>query len=811
MNMIKPLEATVLRKRCNPDQFTFETTAELTDSEQMIGQARAVKAVRFGIGIRREGYNLFVLGPPGIGKHSLVQQFLNQEAATKPPPSDWCYVNNFEQPRKPHALRLPAGWGVILRRDMEKLVEDLRLIIPAVFESEEYQNRRNALEEEFKARSQQAFAEIRRQAEAHGIAIISTPIGWSFAPLHEGHIISREEFNELPQEKKAQVNDKVAELEEQLEKVGGRLFQWEKEIRDRLKALKREVSLLAVGPLIDKLHAKYSELPHIGTYLDAVQQDIIENVDDFRPAEELSGTSLSSILGPLSPLDAPKFRRYQVNVLVDHSSSQGVPVIYEDHPTHQNLVGQVEHIVTQMGALMTDFNLIKPGALHRANGGYLVLDAHKVLLQPYAWEDLKRVLRANEIRIESLGQIFGLISTVSLEPESIPLDIKIVLIGERLLYYLLDQFDPEFRKLFKVEVDFEERMARTLENDLLYARLMAALARKEGLRHLDQAAVAQVIEHSARLVGDAEKLSTRMQSIADLLREADYWAGEAGHEVIRAIDIQQAIEAQIERASRLHEQILEEIERKTILIDMQGEKIGQINGLSVISLGDFTFGRPSRITARVWLGKGEVIDIEREVELGGPLHSKGVLILSSFLGGRYSLERPLSLAASLVFEQSYSGVEGDSASLAELYALLSALAEVPLKQSLAVTGSVNQHGQVQPIGAVNEKIEGFFEVCRARGLTGAQGVLIPAANIKHLMLREEVVEAVAAGQFHIYPIETVDQGIEILTGIPAGERDETGNFPEGTINQRVATRLATLSDKWRSFNAPAGEQKEGTA
>jgi lon-related putative ATP-dependent protease len=800
MSSVKSLEATVLCQRCNPDQFTFETTAELPDPDQMIGQARAVKAVRFGIGIRREGYNLFVLGPPGTGKHSLVQQFLNQEAATKPPPSDWCYVNNFEQPHKPRALQLPPGQGVVLRRDMEKLVEDLRLIIPAVFESEEYQTRRDAIEEEFKARGKQAFAEIRQQAEKHGITIIGTPVGLSFAPLHEGHIISREEFDELPQQEQTHVKDEVAELEEQLQKVGGRLFQWEKEIRDRLKALKREVSLLAAGHLIDDLRHKYNGLPAVVDYLNAVQQDVVENVDDFRPSEELSAAPFSNIPLPLSPLDSPKFRRYRVNVLIDDSPSQGVPVIYEDHPTHQNLVGQVEHIVAQMGTLMTDFNLIKAGALHRANGGYLVLDAHKVLLQPYAWEELKRALRSGEIRIESLGQIFGLVSTVSLEPEPIPLNIKIILIGERLLYYLLYQFDPEFRELFKVEVDFEERMVRSPENDLLYARLMGALARKEGLRHFDRAAVARVIEYSARLVSDAEKLSTHMQSIADLLREADYWAGETGHAIVSVVDIQQAIDAQIQRASRLHEEILEEIDRETILIDTQGEKIGQVNSLSVMILGDFMFARPSRITARVWLGKGEVVDIEREVELGGPLHSKGVLILSGFLGARFALERPLSLAASLVFEQSYSSVEGDSASSAELYALLSALAEVPIKQVLAVTGSVNQLGQVQAIGAVNEKIEGFFDICQARGLTGEQGVLIPASNVKHLMLREDIVEAVAAGQFHIYPVETIDQGIELLTGIPAGERDETGKFPEGSINQRVEARLALLSDRWRAFN-----------
>jgi lon-related putative ATP-dependent protease len=432
-----------------------------------------------------------------------------------------------------------------------------------------------------------------------------------------------------------------------------------------------------------------------------------------------------------------------------------------------------------MGALLTDFNLIKPGALHKANGGYLILDIRKVLLQPYAWEGLKRAMQAGQIRIESVGQMLSLISTVSLEPEPIPLDVKVALFGDRLLYYLLWHLDPEFGELFKVEADFEEQMDRDGKNQLLYAQLIGTLARKDELRPFDRGAVARAIEHSARMVGDAEKLSTQMRNITDLLREADYWAGETGNGAVTAADVQRAIDAQIYRSDRLQERVQEAILRETILIDTEGEEISQVNGLSVIQLGNFSFGRPTRITARVRLGKGEVVDIEREVELGGPIHSKGVLILSGFLGARYAGERPLSLSASLVFEQSYGGVEGDSASSAELYALLSAIAEVPIKQSMAVTGSVNQHGQVQAIGGVNEKIEGFFDVCKARGLTGEQGVLIPVSNVKHLMLRQDVVKAVDAGQFHIYPVEMVDQGIEILTGVPAGERDEEGELSGG--------------------------------
>jgi lon-related putative ATP-dependent protease len=487
---------------------------------------------------------------------------------------------------------------------------------------------------------------------------------------------------------------------------------------------------------------------------------------------------------------------------VDHSQTQGAPIIYEDQPTYQNLVGRVEHI-SQMGALLTDFTLIKPGALHRANGGYLVLDARQLLLQPYAWEGLKRALQARQIRIESLGQIYSWISTVSLEPEPVPLQVKVILLGERLLYYLLCRYDPDFMELFKVAADFEDNMVRNDDNDLAYAHLIAGLAEKEKLRPFDTTAIARIIEHSARLAEDSARLTTHMQSISDLLREADYWADEEGHEMVTAVDIQQALDAQIYRASRIRERVQENILRQTIFIDTEGAVMGQVNGLSVLSLGNYAFGQPSRITARARLGKGEVIDIERQVEMGGPIHSKGVLILTGFLGARYAAERPLSLSATLVFEQSYGGVEGDSASSAELYALLSALAELPINQSLAVTGSVNQRGQVQAIGGVNEKIEGFFDLCQARGLTGKQGVLIPAANVKHLMLRQDVVTAVAHNQFHIYPVTTIDQGIELLTGTIAGEVDETGNYPPDSVNGRVVARLTTLAEKAKAFAAPA--------
>ncbi|MBE9506530.1 MAG: AAA family ATPase [Chloroflexi bacterium] len=801
----EPLSAQQLRQTCDPSQFDFETTDELEDLNEIVGQERAVDAILFGMGIRREGYNLFALGPSGTGKRTTIRQFLDRKAAAEPTPSDWCYVNNFEQPHRPRALRLPPGQGVVLREDMEQLVEELRTAVPAAFESEDYRTRKQEVEEEFKERQEKTFGEIRKQAQERSIALIRTPVGLAFAPLQEGEVVEPDEFQKLPEEERKQVETEIAKLQEGLQEAIRQVRQWEREAREKVKELDREIAMFAVGHLIDELCQKHAELPDVVDYLNAVQQDVIENVDEFREAEQKP--QVMGIPLPRSLVGPPLFRRYQVNVLVDHSESEGAPVICEDHPTYNNLVGRIEHLA-QMGALVTDFNLIKPGALHRANGGYLILDARQLLLQPYAWEGFKRAVRSREVRIESLAQALSLVSTVSVEPETIPLDVKVVLIGERLLYYMLYRLDPDFGELFKVEADFNAEMMRTPENNLLYARLMATLARKNELRPFDREAIAWIIERSARAAGDAEKLSVHLLSVSDLLREADYWAGVAGNGVVTAGDVQRAIDAQIHRADRLRERVQEQIQRGTILIETTGERVGQVNSLSVMELGSFAFGRPSRITARVRLGKGEVVDIEREVELGGPIHSKGVLILSSFLGARYAAEHPLSLSASLVFEQSYGGVEGDSASMAELCALLSALAEVPIKQSWAMTGSVNQHGEAQPIGGVNEKIEGFFDVCKGRGLTGEQGVIIPASNVQHLMLRQDVVEAVEAGQFHVYPVQTVDQAVELLTDIPAGERDEEGDFSEGSVNRLVEARLIGLAEKQRAFAAPPKEEEE---
>ncbi len=799
----KPLAPDRLRLRCEASAFDFKTTAELEPLDLPPGQERAVEALDFALDMADDAYNVYAVGPPGYGKHAVVRRIVEAHAAKKETPPDRCYVNNFADPQKPHALTLPAGLARRLRDDMDRLVQDLHAAIPAAFESDDYRSRREAIEEEFKSRHEKALEAIQERARERGIALIRTPAGLGFAPMRNGEVISPEAFRVMHEEERKRIEADVEKLQAELQAVIRELPALVRESRRRLRELNREVTRFAVEHLIEELRESYAEHAAVVAYLDAVREDVVENAGVFLQGEEGQGPAVP--VPGLPPAAVPgggphPLNRYKINLLVDHGGETGAPVVYEDRPTYQHLIGDVEH-VAQMGALTTDFTLIKPGALHRANGGYLIIDARRLLQQPFAYEALKQALRARCIRIESLGQSLSLVSTRSLEPEPIPLSVKVMLIGDRFLYYLLSAVDPEFGDLFKIAADFDDRLVRDDESAKVYARLIAGLVREHGLRPLDAGAVARVIERGARLAGDAERLTLRIESLVDLLREADLWCARARRKTIRAKDIDRAVAAQIRRANRIEERIREEITRGTIRVETSGAAVGQVNGLSVIQLGGHAFGRPSRITARVRMGKGEVIDIEREVALGGPLHSKGVLILSGFLGARFGADRPLALAASLVFEQSYSGVDGDSASSAELYALLSALAEVPIRQCFAVTGSVDQLGRVQAIGGVNEKIEGFFDLCAARGLTGEQGVLIPASNIPHLMLRDDVVAAAAKGKFHIYPVETIDQGIEILTGMPAGERGDDGAFPPDTVNHRVERRLDAFAEKLKSFAA----------
>ena len=789
------LNAESLYTACDPESFTFRTTSDMADGPEIMGQPRAVNAVEFGVQLRGEGYNIFALGPEGFGRRFLVEHYLNAAARQRPKPPDVCYVNNLDDPNKPRLLTLPAGLATALKDNVERLIEDIGLGLPRAFESEEYQSRLHALEGEFQTRPAKNFEDLRSKARERNIAMLQTPTGVAFAPLKDGEVLPAEQFGKLDVAERDRIQKDVEALQEETQKILRQMARWEKELREKVRELNHEVASFAIGHLIDDLAARYTEYPTVLKHLEVIRNDVTRHAREFLQLHEMQ----SNPAGQEAEIPERSLsHRYRINVLVDNGKLEGAPVLYEDHPTYENLLGRIEH-TSRMGTLVTDFNLIRAGALHRANGGFLVLDARKVLLMPFAWDGLKRALQAHQIRIESLGQVLSLISTVSLEPEPLPLSVKVILIGDASLYYQLCRFDPEFGGLFKVSADFDDQTERSADGQQHYARLVASLARKHDLRPLDRGAVARLIEYSSRLAGDAQRLDLGVGNLADLLRESDFEAEKASAGIVTYAEVQKAIDARIFRADRIRERMRDGILRRTIFIDTEGEAAGQINGLSVLQLGRFAFGQPVRITARVRPGKGEVIDIEREVELGGPLHSKGVLILSSFLGSRYAGDFPLALSASLVFEQSYTGVEGDSASSTELYALLSAIAGVPIRQYLAVTGSVNQYGQVQPIGGVNEKIEGFFDICNQRGLTGNQGVLIPASNVKHLMLRADVVAAVKAGRFHVYAVETIDQGIEILTGIPHGARGASGNYPKETIGARVQEHLKEMARKQIAF------------
>jgi predicted ATP-dependent protease len=800
---ITPLDVPQLRRRCDPDALDFDTTEDIADLEGIIGQERAVDAIRFGMRVAGEGYNVFALGPAGTGKLSAVRELLAREARERPAPEDWCYVNNFEQPYRPRCLRLTAGVGQALRADVDHMIDDLLSAVPAAFQRDDFQARKAELEEAFQERQHQALAQLREEAAKERVALLETPTGFAFAPMEaNGQAMNPMQFQQLSEEAQGRIREIIERLQDKLQKIVRQFPAWFKEMREQLQALRREIAEFAVGNLVDALAARYAAHAAVVDHLAALRADVIENIDKFMesPQEMLAMRERDG--------HGQAFQPYRVNVLVDNAGAASAPVVFEDLPAYGNLIGRAEYR-SHMGTLVTDFTLIKPGALHRANGGYLILDARQVLTHPFAWDALKRVLRSREIRIESLERTYGFLSTASLEPEPIPLDVKVVLLGERLLFYLLQAFDPDFRDLFKVAADFEDRVNRDEETNLLYARLFATVARREKLRPLDRGAVAALIEQCARLAEDTERMTADLRGINDLIREADHWAGEAGRERVAASDVHKAIDAQIYRASRVRERVYDAIRRGTVLIATEGDAVGQVNGLSVVSPGDFAFGQPSRITATTRLGEGEVIDIERETELGGALHSKGVLILSNFLASRYAHGHPLSMAASLVFEQSYGMIEGDSASLAELCALLSSLSGLPVAQRFAVTGSVNQLGQVQAIGGVNEKIEGFFDVCRARGLSGAQGCLVPASNVAHLMLREEVVAAAARGEFSVYAVATVDEAIELLTGVTAGVRGDGGLFPEGSVNARVEQRLIEFSAQRRAFARQAREGRDG--
>lgn len=808
MTMLQRLTADKIRPICDPAQFSFASTSDLPDLPGIIGQKRALRALQFGMGMAANGYNIFVLGPAGTGKATAVRQFIQADAAQLPPADDWIYVFNFKQPGHPNAMRLPPGKGRALRSDLEDLVKELQRAIPAAFESEDYIKERDKIINALKEEQEKQFEQLTEQVSKYNFSLIRLPGGFMLTPVVGGKPITDVQFEQLTDEQKDKLRKLREKLQEQVDITIAAMRQREQEARAQMATLDANVAQLTIQHPMAELRRRYQDLEDVQQHLQGMAEDLIANVDAFKNGESKDGNLQAAMQAMGSE---GLLRRYTINLFVDNADTKGAPVVQESNPNFANLVGRVEHQAV-MGALFTDFTMVRAGALHRANGGYLVLDAMSLLERPQAWDALKRALKERVVRVEEYAQSLGLISTSILEPEPIPLNVKVALSGSSYLYYLLSAYDDDFDELFKVQADFDERMPRDAKHIQDYAQFIATMCRQQNLKHFTPAAVARVVDHGSRLVEDQRYLSTRFRDIADLITEAAYWAGQSHHEVVGAEDVQQAIAEKRERGNRYEERLRDEFARGALLVSVQGQRVGQINGLSVLQLGNAAFGMPSRITARTFIGRGGIIDIEREARLSGPIHSKAVMILSAFLSGRYARRLPLSLHATLVFEQSYAGVEGDSASLAELCVLLSAIADLPLRQDLALTGSINQHGEVQAIGGINEKVEGFYDTCLALGaLTGAQGVLLPQANVEHLALREDVVAAVRADQFHLYAVTHLDEALELLTGLPAGEEDEEGNYPADSVNGKVLAALQAVHERWQELQKSgkdAGEEEE---
>lgn len=795
------LEPEQLVRKCDPESLSFESTRDLDALKEIIGQDRALRSVSFGIGIKSRGYHMFALGPVGTGKSTTLRKFLKKEARERPTPDDWLYVNNFEDSDAPKAVRLPAGKGREFKDDMDRLVDELQREVPKAFEADEYQRENEKMDQEVQTRGRELFEELQKEAQEQGLKLLQTPQGLIAFPTSNGDIMTPEQVEELSDEKRREIEDKQQELRKKVLEVNRKIQELQKKGKENTRELDKRFVAFAVDHLINELKDKYSEFSQVDGFLEEARSYLLEHNQAFKQIQQMEHAeprqqdAIQIISG-----EKPSFEEYRVNLLVDNSRREGAPLVHEKHPVAPNLIGRIEH-QGSFGTLVTSFHMIKQGSLHLANGGYLLLEVFDLLTKPMAWEMLKRALKNDEIAIESLGEAFGILSARTLNPEPIPLDIKVVLIGDPFLYYLLYYLDPDFQELFKVKADFEVQMDWDKESPEQYAQFIGTICREEGLKHFDPTGVSAVVESGARLAEHQKKLVTRFGEIVDLIRQSNYWAHKAGVDLVRLEDVEKALEEKVFRANRIEERIRELIDEGTLLIDTSGEVPGQVNGISVVPLGDYSFGKPFRITSQTYVGGSGLVHIDREAELGGRVHNKGAMILAGYLGGRYASDVPLALSASIAFEQLYEEVEGDSAASAELYALLSSLSGLPIRQGLAVTGSVNQRGEVQAIGGVNEKVEGFFRVCKLKGLTGDQGVIIPESNRKHLMLHREVVDAVREGSFHVYTVSHVDQGMELLTGRSAGKPDDQGFFPENSVNRLVQDRIRGLAEKAREYGS----------
>jgi lon-related putative ATP-dependent protease len=793
-----------LRQEIDPDRLGFETTAEFSEKRKgVVAQDRAVAALDFGLGIDSPEFNIYMAGPTRTGMGYLARNAVQEAARDLPTPDDWCYVYNFKSADEPRALRLPPGQGVELKRDMAELMEAVRSEIPEIFESEDYTSRKEEIVRDFGQVRAEILQGLEGQVEAEGFLLNISQMGMVIVPARDGKPLEEAELKAMTEQERQQLRKKSNTLQGEMNAAVQRIRGFEKEMKAKLKELDTRVALFAVGYLIDELQKKYAPLDEVMDFLKDVKNDIINNIDQFKETKEQQAP-------PGFPF-APQAQEqtgthYEVNVLVDNSETEGAPVVVETNPTYPNLFGGFER-KSQFGALFTDFTLIRPGALHRANGGFLVMRAMDLLKWYFSWEALKRCLRNQHIRIEDPAEQYGLMLTKSLKPEPIPLKVRIVLIGEPWIHQILYAQDDYFQKLFKVKAHMDHEMDRTRKNIKTYAEFIAASCRQNGLNHLDKQAVARVIEHASELAGGGDKLTLRLGDLLDTVKEAHYWSTKRNSDVVGLADVDKAIDQKIFRSNLVEEILQEYIEKDVIIIQTAGAVVGQVNGLSVYLMGDYSFGRPSRITATLAQGRSGIVDINREAKMSGSIHTKGVLILEGLLRGRFAAEHPLTLTASLTFEQSYGMVDGDSASGAEYFVLLSCLADVPLKQGVACTGAVSQMGEILPIGGVTQKVEGFYEVCKAKGLTGEQGVIIPKANVRDLMLKKEVVRAVEQGKFHVWPISSVDQGIEILTGQPAGRKRKDGSFTPDSINARAAARLKEMAEKAKK-TADEAQKKE---